>query len=92
MGKGRHARTGSEPVTAFSALRLRLVLSVIFTPLFAAAAVLFAIWAALSDPGDRPTSAELVWITVGFGLLTLIALTDLVVVARRLRRRRRERS
>ena len=92
MGKGRHARTGSEPVTALSPLRLRLVLSAIFTPLFAAATVLFAVWAALSDSNDRPTPAELVWITVGFGLLTLVALTDLLVVVRRLRRRRREQS
>ncbi|WP_258053812.1 DUF6343 family protein, partial [Streptomyces sp. Ru72] len=38
----RHERTGTEPVTARSALGLRLLLAICYTPLFIAATVLFA--------------------------------------------------
>ncbi|MEV5339651.1 DUF6343 family protein, partial [Streptomyces sp. NPDC052676] len=47
----RRSRTGTEPVTARSPLRLRLLLSAAFLPLFAAAAVLLGLWAAASGPG-----------------------------------------
>ncbi|MGQ4420931.1 hypothetical protein ACN6LA_001451, partial [Streptomyces sp. SAS_269] len=54
----RSSRTGTEPVTARSALRLRL-------PLFAAATAALAVRApARSDPGDSP----------GSGALTVLAL------------------
>jgi hypothetical protein len=83
----RWERTGTEPVTARSALRLRLLLSVCFVPLFTAAAVLFALWSAYSGAGSSPTSSELAGLAALCGVLTVFSAVDLVVV---LRRRRRE--
>ncbi|MFR9724616.1 DUF6343 family protein [Streptomyces sp. MS19] len=87
-GRGRRVRTGTEPVTAYSDLRLRLILSLVFVPLFLAATVVFAIWWAAADAGDTPSPAQLGWLTVGCAVLTVIAAVDLLVVARRIRRRR----
>ncbi|MEU1535909.1 hypothetical protein, partial [Streptomyces fagopyri] len=50
----RSSRAGTEPSNAESPLRLRLLLSGIFLPLFVAAAVVFSVWAATSDAGDTP--------------------------------------
>ncbi len=80
--------TGTEPRTARSPLRLRRLLAGVFLPLFVAAAVLFAIWAARTDPGGSPSRGVLVGVAVGCAALALTAALDLVVVARRLRRRR----
>ncbi|CAL9611157.1 DUF6343 family protein [Streptomyces sp. enrichment culture] len=85
----RFPRTGTEPVTARSPLGLRALLSGFFLPVFCAATVLFALWAAGSDDGDSPGRGPLVGITVLCAVLALIAAADLVVV---LRRRRRERG
>jgi hypothetical protein len=82
MGR-RFARSGTEPVTARSPLGLRLLLSVIFTPLFIAAAVLFRLWSASSGPQDSPSSGELGAIAWVCAVLALLALLDLVVVLRR---------
>ncbi len=60
----------------------------VFLPLFVAAAVLFAIWAARTDPSGSPSRGVLVGVAVGCAALALTAALDLVVVARRLRRRR----
>ncbi|MFM9370152.1 DUF6343 family protein [Streptomyces sp. Da 82-17] len=85
----RFARTGTEPLTAQSALGPRLLLASFFTPLFIAAAVLFAMWSSRTGAGSSPSSSELAWIAGACALLALLSLADLVVV---LRRRRRERQ
>ncbi|MFG2194092.1 DUF6343 family protein [Streptomyces sp. NPDC048639] len=84
----RHPRTGTEPAMARSALGLRKLLSVIYTPLFLAGAVLFAIWAGKSDAGSTPSSGALGAIAIVCAVLSLLALTDLMVVKHRLRRER----
>ncbi|MEU3949745.1 DUF6343 family protein [Streptomyces sp. NPDC029526] len=84
----RFPRTGTEPVTARSPLGLRLLLSGFFLPVFCAATVLFALWAAGSGEGDSPGRGPLVGITVLCGALALIAAADLFIVVRRRRRER----
>ncbi|MEV5319208.1 DUF6343 family protein [Streptomyces sp. NPDC052687] len=79
-------RTGTEPATARSALRLRLLLSAAFLPLFAAAAVLLGLWAADSAPGDSPGSGPLTVLAVVCAVLAVVAAVDLAVVRRRMRR------
>ncbi|MFG3165945.1 DUF6343 family protein [Streptomyces sp. NPDC048200] len=86
---GRHTpRTGTEPRTARSPLRLRLLLSGIFLPLFVAAAVLFGVWAGTSGSGDTPSSGALVVLAAVCAALALLAAVDLLVVTRRRRRER----
>ncbi|MEW2630831.1 DUF6343 family protein [Streptomyces sp. NPDC048389] len=84
----RYERTGTEPVTARSALGLRLILSCAGVVLFAALTALFAVWAAGAGPDDSPSRWELGLLAGGCGLLTVVAAVDLVVI---LRRRGRER-
>ncbi|MBJ6642477.1 hypothetical protein H4N48_03270 [Streptomyces sp. BSE7-9] len=84
----RYPRTGTEPVTARSALRLRLLLASVFLPIFVAGTVLFAVWAAGADEGDSPGSGPLTFLAVVCGVLVLTAALDLGVVLRRLRRER----
>lgn len=79
-------RSGTEPRTARSPLRLRLILVGVFLPLFTAATVLFALWAADSGAGDSPGRGALTALAVACALLALTAAADLVVVTRRLRR------
>ncbi|KOX01940.1 MULTISPECIES: DUF6343 family protein [unclassified Streptomyces] len=86
----RFPRTGTEPATARSALRLRLLLSAVFLPLFAAATAGFAVWAAHQGPGDSPGTGPLTALAAVCGLLALAAALDLAVVARRSRRERGE--
>ncbi|WP_235192870.1 DUF6343 family protein [Streptomyces viridochromogenes] len=88
----RFPRTGTEPITAQSPLGLRLLLSGLFLPLFGGAAVLFGVWAASSGPDDSPGRGVLVPLVVVCAALALLAAVDLVVVARRLRRERGDRS
>ncbi|WP_258016174.1 DUF6343 family protein [Streptomyces sp. AJS327] len=76
-------RTGTEPVTALSALRLRLLLSVVFVPLFLAGTVLF--WYAMTQAGPRDVPSHDSWRTlmwIGAGI-TVLAVADLVIVVRR---------
>ncbi|MTE21791.1 hypothetical protein F0L17_22270 [Streptomyces sp. TRM43335] len=83
------SRTGTEPVTARSALGLRLLLSVLYTPVFLAATVFFAVWASRAEPDEAPGPDSLrtvAWICAALAVLGLI---DLVVV---LLRRRGERA
>jgi hypothetical protein len=80
-----YERTGSEPVTARSALGLRLLLAVCFTPLFIAATVLFAVWSTRSEPSSSPTSLQLAGIAGGCAALAVISAVDLVVILRRRR-------
>ena len=84
----RYQRSGTEPVTTRSALGLRLLLAICFTPLFIAATVLFAVWSTRSGPGSSPTSSQLAGLAGACGALALISAVDLVVI---LRRRRSER-
>ncbi|MFI8202994.1 DUF6343 family protein [Streptomyces sp. NPDC085937] len=84
----RNPRTGTEPVTARSPLKLRLLLASVFLPLFVAGTVLFGVWAARSDSGDSPGTGPLVLLAVVCGVLALTAALDLAVVLRRLRRER----
>ncbi|MET8574208.1 DUF6343 family protein [Streptomyces sp. NPDC005012] len=85
----RSPRTGTEPVTARSALGLRLLLSAVFLPVFVALTVFFALWAADAGPGESPSRGTLVGTTVVCAVVALLAALDLLVV---LRRRRRERG
>ncbi|MDH6579711.1 DUF6343 family protein [Kitasatospora sp. MAP5-34] len=78
-------RSGTEPATARSDLRLRFLLSVTFTPFFALLTAGFAIWAALSSAASVPTQGTLTMFAVLCGALTLFALIDLYVVIRRRR-------
>ncbi|MFI5683426.1 DUF6343 family protein [Streptomyces sp. NPDC051636] len=82
----RSARTGTEPVTARSALRSRLLLSAVFLPVFAAGTAVFGVWAARSGPGDTPGRGALVTLAAVCGALALVAALDLVVVTGRVRR------
>jgi hypothetical protein len=85
----RSPRTGTEPVTAQSAVRLRLMLGGIFLPLFVAAAVVFGVWSAHSGPGDSPGPGVLATLSGVCAALALVAALDLLAVVRRLRRERR---
>ncbi|USQ86410.1 DUF6343 family protein [Streptomyces phaeoluteigriseus] len=84
----RFPRTGTEPATARSPLGLRLILSGVFVPVFVVSAVLFAVWAADSGPGDSPGRGPLIVLAVVCGVLAFLAAADLLVVVRRLRRER----
>ncbi|GGZ00478.1 DUF6343 family protein [Streptomyces poonensis] len=78
--------SGTEPRTARTALRLRRILAVFFLPVFTVAAVLFGVWAAHHETGDRPDAAVLTGLAVGCAVLAVVTAVDLVVVLRRLRR------
>ncbi len=84
----RRPRTGTEPATAQSALGLRLILSAVFLPLFLAGAAYFGVWAADAGPGDIPGRGGLVVLAVVCVAFALLAVSDLLVVTRRLRRER----
>ncbi|MGW2787962.1 DUF6343 family protein [Streptomyces populi] len=85
----RHAvRAGTEPRSARSPLRLRLLLSGIFLPVFLVAAVLFGVWAGAARPGDMPGRGGLVGVAVVCTVLALTAAIDVVVVSQRQRRER----
>ncbi|WP_406196073.1 DUF6343 family protein [Kitasatospora sp. NBC_01560] len=81
----RRWRSGTEPATARSDLKLRYLLSLTFTPLFAIATVAFAVWAANASDLGVPSRGTLTGFAVACGILTLFAAVDLVVVIRRRR-------
>jgi uncharacterized protein DUF6343 len=81
-------RTGTEPITARSAMGLRLFLAALFTPVFLAGTALFWFWMTQTGPGDVPGVDSLRTLTAICAGLSLFALTDLVVVLRRRSRRR----
>ncbi|GAA3858446.1 DUF6343 family protein [Streptomyces sedi] len=85
MSRARHARTGTEPVTALSALRLRLLLSAVFTPLFVAGAIVFGVWWGRAEQGDAVGPDPLRVATLICAVLAVVALIDLLVVIRRRR-------
>jgi hypothetical protein len=78
----------SEPVHAQSPLRLRLLLSAVFLPLFLAGSAYFGHWAADTGTGESPGRGMLVVVAVVCGALALLAAADLLVVIRRLRSER----
>lgn len=80
-----HWRSGTEPATARSDLKLRYLLSLTFTPLFAIATAAFAVWAAFAPENGAPSSGTLTGFAVACGLLTVFAVVDLLVVVRRRR-------
>lgn len=84
----RVPRSGTEPVTAQSPLRLRLLLSAVFLPLFLAGAAYFGVWAADTGAGDSPGRGALVVVAAVCAAFALLAVTDLMVVTGRLRRER----
>ncbi|WP_405945130.1 hypothetical protein [Streptomyces sp. NBC_00932] len=84
----RWARTGTEPLTAYSALGARLVLSAIALPLFAAGAALLALWAASARPAGSPGTAVLVALAAVCALFTAVSAIDIAVIRRRRAERR----
>lgn len=84
----RPVRTGSEPRTARSALRLRETLSGVFLAVFAVGAALFWWWAVESSAGSSPGRGVLVVLAAICTALAVAAVLDLGVVGRRLRRER----
>ncbi|MFF8647787.1 DUF6343 family protein [Streptomyces griseoluteus] len=88
----RQARTGTEPVTARSALKLRLVLSVTGLLVFVLGTVVFAVWAGAVRQQDVPDRTQLTVLAVICGVLAVFAAVDLVVVLLRLARERARRT
>ncbi|MGP3968854.1 DUF6343 family protein [Streptomyces sp. 6N223] len=84
-GRWRLRRTGTEPVTAFSDLRLRMLLSVIFTPVFVVATVLLCVWWLNAEPDDPVGRGPLGAAALICAAASVVAVIDLVVVRRRLR-------
>ncbi|GGX90527.1 DUF6343 family protein [Streptomyces minutiscleroticus] len=76
-------RSGSEHVTARSALGLRLLLSAVFAPLFLAACGLLAWWSAGSDADSAPSDTVTAVLSAVCGVLFLVAVADLAVLVRR---------
>ncbi|MFI9275999.1 DUF6343 family protein [Kitasatospora sp. NPDC052896] len=78
-------RSGTEPATARSDLKLRFLLSMIFTPVFALMTAAFAVGAAMAQPNGVPSRGTLVGFAIACAVLTLFAAIDLYVVIRRRR-------
>ncbi|WP_035851533.1 DUF6343 family protein [Kitasatospora azatica] len=81
----RRWRSGTEPRFARSDLKLRFLLSVLFTPFFALATAAFAYFAALAKPTSVPSRGTLIGFAVFCFALTVFAAVDLYIVIRRRR-------
>ncbi|MFF4948842.1 DUF6343 family protein [Streptomyces chattanoogensis] len=81
----KRPRTGTEPVTARSPLRLRLILASAALVAFAAGTLRFAIGASTYQPHDSPGLTVRLVLAVVCGVLAILAAVDLVVVLRRCR-------
>lgn len=79
----RRWRSGTEPRFARSDLKLRFLLSVIFTPCFALMTAAFAVFAARADAASVPSRGTLVGFAIACFVLTVFAVIDLWVVIRR---------
>ncbi len=79
----RRWRSGTEPATARSDLKLRLLLSLTFTPFFALCTAGFAVFAARATPDGVPSQGTLIAFAIACGALTLFAVVDLYIVLRR---------
>lgn len=86
--RGRRLPAGDEPLTARSALGIRLILGVVFIPLFAAAAALFAQVSAGAAAHGSPSPGEWASLSGICAALALFAAVDLTVVLRRRRERK----
>ncbi|MET9535855.1 MULTISPECIES: hypothetical protein [unclassified Streptomyces] len=86
-GPGRD-RTGTEPLTAYSALGARLALSVVALPLFAAGTALLALWAVSARPSGAPGTAVLVVLAGVCALFTAVSAVDIAVIRHRRAERR----
>ncbi|MER7982854.1 DUF6343 family protein [Streptomyces sp. NPDC095817] len=84
----RNQRTGTEPTTARSALGLRVILATAGLILFLAATVVCARWAYLVNDAATPGRPQLLALTVGCGVITLLAAANLIAVTRRRARER----
>ncbi|MGC5360831.1 DUF6343 family protein [Streptomyces sp. DT24] len=80
---GRPGREGTEPITARSAVGLRMILASVALPVFAVGTVLLALWAADSGPHDSPSSLVVSVLAGICGALALFAALDLAVLLRR---------
>ncbi|WP_063836878.1 DUF6343 family protein [Phaeacidiphilus oryzae] len=83
----RWSRTGTEPVTAMSDLPLRRALSRLFAPLFLAGTVAFSVLAADADAHSGYARTAYVAFAALCAAFAVLALADLVLVARRIRER-----
>jgi hypothetical protein len=81
----RLRRTGTEPVTAFSDLRLRLLLSVIFAPVFVVATLLLGVWWLNAGPDDPVGRGPIGVAALICAVVSVVAVIDLAVVRHRLR-------
>ncbi|PYC85853.1 hypothetical protein C7C46_06225 [Streptomyces tateyamensis] len=81
----RRWRSGTEPRFARSDLKLRFLLSVLFTPFFALITAAFATGAALAGPASVPARSTLIGFAAVCFALTVFAAVDLYVVIRRRR-------
>ncbi|MFE2379258.1 hypothetical protein [Streptomyces sp. NPDC059398] len=81
-------RTGTEPLTAYSALGARLVISSIALPVFAAGAALLALWAASARSSGAPSTTALVVLAALCAVFTAIAAIDVAVIRRHRAERR----
>lgn len=79
----RRWRSGTEPRFARSDLKLRFLLSVLFTPFFALVTAAFAFFAAVAKPTSVPSRGTLVGFAIACFVLTVLAAVDLWVVIRR---------
>ncbi|MER7698052.1 hypothetical protein [Streptomyces sp. NPDC096095] len=76
-------RRGTEPVNARSAIKLRRILATSALFAFVAAAVLLALLATVSDPGDTPSTTQL-WLLAGAcALVAATAAVDLLVIRKK---------
>ncbi|MFG3310158.1 DUF6343 family protein [Streptomyces wuyuanensis] len=81
---GRHfERTGTEPVTAQSALRLRSILAFAAFAFFGVATAALAVWAGRASPGTSPDATELTALAIACGVLCLIAALNLFYLLHR---------
>lgn len=80
-------RSGREPLNARSDLRLRLVLNLVFVPVFAAGTALLWYWTTQAGPDTAPSDGSLRLLAVICAGLTLFALADLLIVVRRIKNR-----
>ncbi|WP_240134574.1 hypothetical protein [Streptomyces sp. MUM 178J] len=87
FGRGR-SHIGAEPMTARNPLRVRLLLAMVYIPVFAAGAVLFGVWGLWSQAGDSPDPGVLMALSFICAVLALLALGEAVGIHHRRERAR----
>lgn len=81
-------RRGTEPATARSALRVRMILAALFAPIFLAGTGALWFWTTQTGPGDVPDRGSLWALTLVCLAVSVFAVLDLVVVIFRRRQAR----